>query len=161
MGTDPDHETGTGADADAERYVVVPVGRVESDARETADSTGAALRGRPATVVVDEAYAEALTGFDERVGTGPDALLDVVFYCDGVEDDEVELAGESGHGLSPPGRGGVFTRRTPRRPNRLGLTTVRVVERDGLRLRVEGLDALDGTPVLDLKPHVDWVDRLD
>jgi tRNA (adenine37-N6)-methyltransferase len=49
---------------------------------------------------------------------------------------------------------GVFATRSPRRPNPLGLTVVRLLGRDGPRLRVAGLDMLDGTPVLDLKPYL-------
>ena len=49
---------------------------------------------------------------------------------------------------------GVFATRSPRRPNPLGLTVVRLLGREGLRLRVAGLDMLDGTPVLDLKPYL-------
>lgn len=47
---------------------------------------------------------------------------------------------------------GVFATRSPDRPNPIGLHRVRVVAVDGLRLRVDGLEAVDGTPVLDLKP---------
>lgn len=140
-------------------YRVRPIGRVESPLKTVEDTTGASLRERPATIVVFEEFAEALTNFDERIGVDEDgdpALLDVIFLFDGVDESDVELAGKSGHGLTPAGLGGVFTRRTPRRPNRLGLTTVRVRGRDGNRIAVEGLDALDGTPVLDIKPHVDW-----
>ena len=49
---------------------------------------------------------------------------------------------------------GVFATRSPRRPNALGLTVVRLLGRDGRRLKVAGLDMLDGTPVLDLKPYL-------
>lgn len=49
---------------------------------------------------------------------------------------------------------GVFATRSPRRPNPLGLTVVRLLGRAGRRLRVRGLDMLDGTPVLDLKPYL-------
>ena len=49
---------------------------------------------------------------------------------------------------------GVFATRSPRRPNPLGLTVVRLLGREGRRLRVAGLDMLDGTPVLDLKPYL-------
>jgi tRNA-Thr(GGU) m(6)t(6)A37 methyltransferase TsaA len=49
---------------------------------------------------------------------------------------------------------GVFATRSPRRPNPLGLTVVRLFGREGRRLRVAGLDMLDGTPVLDLKPYL-------
>jgi tRNA-Thr(GGU) m(6)t(6)A37 methyltransferase TsaA len=49
---------------------------------------------------------------------------------------------------------GVFATRSPRRPNPLGLTVVRLLGREGRRLRVRGLDMLDGTPVLDLKPYL-------
>ncbi|HSL70229.1 MAG TPA: tRNA (N6-threonylcarbamoyladenosine(37)-N6)-methyltransferase TrmO [Longimicrobiales bacterium] len=47
---------------------------------------------------------------------------------------------------------GVFATRSPRRPNPIGLTVVRLLGRDGPRLQVRGLDMLDGTPILDLKP---------
>jgi tRNA-Thr(GGU) m(6)t(6)A37 methyltransferase TsaA len=49
---------------------------------------------------------------------------------------------------------GVFATRAPRRPNPLGLTVVELLGREGARLRVRGLDMLDGTPVLDLKPYL-------
>ena len=52
---------------------------------------------------------------------------------------------------------GVFATRSPRRPNPLGLTVVRLLGRDGRRLRVAGLDMLDGTPVLDIKPYLSGV----
>lgn len=49
---------------------------------------------------------------------------------------------------------GVFATRAPRRPNPIGLTVVRLLGRDGPRLRVRGVDMLDGTPILDLKPYL-------
>jgi len=49
---------------------------------------------------------------------------------------------------------GVFATRGPYRPNPIGLTVVRLVGRDGRRLRVRGLDMLDGTPILDIKPYL-------
>ena len=52
---------------------------------------------------------------------------------------------------------GVFATRSPRRPNPIGLTVVELMGRDGNRLRVRGLDMLDGTPVLDLKPYLSSV----
>jgi tRNA-Thr(GGU) m(6)t(6)A37 methyltransferase TsaA len=47
---------------------------------------------------------------------------------------------------------GIFAQRAKARPNRLGTTIVRIVSRDGHQLRVSGLDAVDGTPVIDIKP---------
>jgi tRNA-Thr(GGU) m(6)t(6)A37 methyltransferase TsaA len=57
---------------------------------------------------------------------------------------------------------GVFATRSPRRPNAIGLTTVELVSRDGPSLRVRGLDMLDGTPILDIKPYLSSIpaDRL-
>lgn len=49
---------------------------------------------------------------------------------------------------------GVFATRSPRRPNPIGLTVVKILGRDGAKLRVAGLDMLDGTPILDLKPYM-------
>jgi tRNA (adenine37-N6)-methyltransferase len=52
---------------------------------------------------------------------------------------------------------GVFASRSPRRPNPIGLTVVELLGRDGPRLRVRGVDMLDGTPILDVKPYLSGV----
>jgi tRNA (adenine37-N6)-methyltransferase len=49
---------------------------------------------------------------------------------------------------------GVFATRSPRRPNPIGLTVVELLRRDGIRLHVRGVDMLDGTPILDIKPYM-------
>ena len=49
---------------------------------------------------------------------------------------------------------GVFATRSPRRPNPIGLTVVELIERQGARLCVRGIDMLDGTPILDIKPYL-------
>ena len=49
---------------------------------------------------------------------------------------------------------GVFATRSPQRPNPIGLTVVRLLGRDGTRLRVKGIDMLDGTPIVDIKPYL-------
>jgi tRNA-Thr(GGU) m(6)t(6)A37 methyltransferase TsaA len=57
---------------------------------------------------------------------------------------------------------GVFATRSPQRPNPIGLTVVELLGRDGPRLRVRGVDMLDGTPILDVKPYLSSIpeDRL-
>jgi tRNA-Thr(GGU) m(6)t(6)A37 methyltransferase TsaA len=52
---------------------------------------------------------------------------------------------------------GVFATRSPRRPNPIGFTVVELLERDGRALRVRGVDMLDATPILDLKPYLSSV----
>ena len=49
---------------------------------------------------------------------------------------------------------GVFSTRSPRRPNPIGLTVVELLKREGRVLRVRGIDMLDGTPILDIKPYL-------
>jgi tRNA (adenine37-N6)-methyltransferase len=49
---------------------------------------------------------------------------------------------------------GVFATRSPRRPNPIGLTTVELLRRDGSQLHVRGVDMVDGTPILDIKPYL-------
>lgn len=49
---------------------------------------------------------------------------------------------------------GVFATRSPRRPNPIGLTVVELLSREGTRLHVRGVDMLDGTPILDIKPYL-------
>ena len=52
---------------------------------------------------------------------------------------------------------GVFATRSPRRPNPIGLTVVELLSREGAALRVRGIDMLDGTPILDIKPYLSSV----
>jgi len=58
-------------------------------------------------------------------------------------------------------RHGVFATRSPRRPNPIGMTVVKLLKRLGPTLHVQGLDAFDGTPVLDLKPYIPRFDRVE
>jgi tRNA-Thr(GGU) m(6)t(6)A37 methyltransferase TsaA len=56
---------------------------------------------------------------------------------------------------------GIFAQRAKHRPNPIGVTTVAILERTGAILRVRGLDAIDGTPIIDVKPYVPAFDRVD
>ena len=59
--------------------------------------------------------------------------------------------------LDPGKTHGVFASRSPRRPNPIGLSVVELLGREGSRLRVRGVDMLDGTPILDLKPYLSGI----
>jgi len=69
---------------------------------------------------------------------------------------KLELRGDDLLGTPPSDnrRHGVFATRSPRRPNPIGLTTVELRRRDGIELHVRGVDMLDGTPILDIKPYL-------
>ncbi len=56
---------------------------------------------------------------------------------------------------------GVFAQRTKYRPNPIGITSVELLAIEGSTLKVRGLDALDGTPVLDVKPYIPMFDRIE
>jgi tRNA-Thr(GGU) m(6)t(6)A37 methyltransferase TsaA len=69
---------------------------------------------------------------------------------------QVELRGSDLLGTPPSDNRphGVFATRSPRRPNPIGLTTVQLLGREGIELHVRGVDMLDGTPILDIKPYL-------
>ena len=91
---------------------------------------------------------------------GPDALagladfshLEVIFVFDRVGEAEIEYGARHPRGRADWPRVGIFAQRGKNRPNLLGLCTCRILGVDGLAVEVEGLDAIDGTPVVDLKP---------
>jgi tRNA-Thr(GGU) m(6)t(6)A37 methyltransferase TsaA len=100
-------------------------------------------RGIEGTVEINEEYVEALSDLDGfshiilicHLHRASDFKLKVVPYLD------TELRG-------------LFATRAPSRPNPIGLSVVRLLGVDGRVLRIEGVDLLDGTPVLDIKPYV-------
>jgi tRNA-Thr(GGU) m(6)t(6)A37 methyltransferase TsaA len=126
------------------QYVLRPVGRVESPLvdRHTAPKQGD--EGAPeAWIVFDESVRDALR--DLRVGE--DVL--VLTWLDRASRD-VLLVRPRGDATRP--ETGVFSTRSPDRPNPIGLHRVEIAAVDGLRVRVRNLEALDGTPVVDVKP---------
>ena len=122
-----------------------PIGRV----RSAFTDTGEIPKGCGA-----KHEAEGVLEIDPRFETGLRDVegfshLYVIWVFDRVEG--VELL------ASPPTDDrphGVFSTRSPQRPNPIGLTVVELLRRDGARLHVKGVDMLDGTPILDLKPYL-------
>lgn len=91
---------------------------------------------------------------------GPEALagladfshLEVLFYFHRVPDEKIETGARHPRGRTDWPLVGIFAQRGKNRPNRLGLCTCRILSVKELEVEVQGLDAIDGTPVLDLKP---------
>ena len=76
----------------------------------------------------------------------------MVFHFDRVPDSEIVTAARHPRGRSDWPRVGIFAQRGKGRPNRIGVTVCRLLSLEGTVLTVRGLDAIDGTPVLDIKP---------
>jgi tRNA-Thr(GGU) m(6)t(6)A37 methyltransferase TsaA len=123
---------------------LVVVGVVESPLKDREAAPKQGDEGAPdATVVFDERFAEALDG----IAAGDELLL--LTWLDRAARDVLRVRPRS-----DPRRAeqGVFGTRSPDRPNPIGLHRVTVLGLDGLRMRVSDLEALDGTPVVDVKP---------
>lgn len=91
-------------------------------------------------------------GADATAGLGEFSHIEVVFHFDRVGDDEINTGARHPRGRKDWPLVGIFAQRGKGRPNRIGVTICRLLVADGLMLRVRGLDAIDGTPVLDVKP---------
>lgn len=105
-------------------------------------------------IVIDSSLSEALDGLE-----GFSHII-VLYWMHRVVSAEVPLK------IHPRGRQeaaitGLFATRTPNRPNRIGKATVRLLQRQGNILKVQGLDALDGSPVIDIKPYIPGYDSVD
>lgn len=98
-------------------------------------------------LVIDSRWSDGLDGLE-----GFSHVI-VLFWIDRITDEHIPLKVHPMHRLDLP-ETGMFATRTPNRPNRIGLTVVPLLEHKGNVLKVKGLDALDGTPVLDIKPYL-------
>lgn len=125
-------------------FVVEPIGTVRSRLTRREDAPRQGDEGAPeAWLEIDPAVAAGLAG----LAVGDELMLLTWFH---LADRDVLAV----HPRGDPDRpvAGVFATRSPDRPNPIGLHRVTVREIDGHRLRVEPLEAIDGTPVVDLKP---------
>jgi tRNA-Thr(GGU) m(6)t(6)A37 methyltransferase TsaA len=128
-------------------YELHPIGRVESPLIDPATAPLQGDEGSPeATLVFDEAMTDAFR--DLQAGT---EVL-VLTWLDRADRHVLRV-----HPRSDPANPeqGVFSTRSPDRPNPIGLHRVEIVARDGARFRVRNLEALDGTPIVDVKPILD------
>lgn len=80
--------------------------------------------------------------------------VEVVYLFDRVDESEVHLGSRHPRNRDDWPLVGIFAQRAKGRPNRIGVTSCELVAVDGLSIVVRGLDAIDGTPVLDIKPYV-------
>ncbi|MBL8063239.1 MAG: SAM-dependent methyltransferase [Anaerolineales bacterium] len=77
---------------------------------------------------------------------------EVIYYFHLVPDSKIETGSRHPRNNVDWPKVGILSQRGKNRPNRLGATVVKILRREGRRLHVQGLDAIDGTPVLDIKP---------
>jgi tRNA-Thr(GGU) m(6)t(6)A37 methyltransferase TsaA len=120
------------------------IGFVRNSQTQIADDNWGAVES---DVVLTEALGEnALAGIEDF------SHAEVVFYFDRVPDENIEVGARRPRNNPAWPEAGILAQRGKNRPNRIGLTTVEIIAREGNVLRVRGLDAIDGTPVLDIKP---------
>lgn len=124
--------------------VLRPIGRVESPLIDPADAPLQGDEGAPDSwLVLDPAVSEGLRGLE----AGSEAL--VLTWLDRASRDVLTLhpRGDTDRPVT-----GVFNTRSPDRPNPIGLHRVTILGIDGVRVHVRNLEAIDRTPVLDVKP---------
>jgi tRNA-Thr(GGU) m(6)t(6)A37 methyltransferase TsaA len=125
-------------------YELRPIGRVESPLVDLGDAPAQADEGAPEVwLVLDQQVRTAMR--DLQVGDEVTVLTWLHRADRGVL--EVHPRGDPARPLQ-----GVFSTRSPDRPNPVGLHEVRIVAIDDTRIRVRSLEAIDGTPILDIKP---------
>lgn len=99
-------------------------------------------------------HLELLPPYTEEAWMGLEAFshVEVLFFFHQVPESKIEVGARHPRNNPDWPRVGIFAQRGKNRPNRLGSTVAEVVSRQGMILVVRGLDAIDGTPILDLKP---------
>tara|TARA_B100000676_G_C17783949_1_gene683410 strand:+ start:106 stop:567 length:462 start_codon:yes stop_codon:yes gene_type:complete len=127
--------------------VLEPVAHVVGGRAEPTDDDWDKER---AVIQLDESRfnAEAIAGLDSF------SHIEVVFHFNQVPEGKVQCGARHPRGNTDWPKLGIFAQRGKNRPNRIGVTVCRLLKLAGTRLEVAGLDAIDGTPVLDIKPYM-------
>lgn len=123
-----------------------PIGFVKSDAVDKEVRN----KNVVSRMVFREEYTEALEGVEEF------SHLFVLFWLHRMSDEDKVIMKVRPRGRRDMPLLGIFATRTPHRPNPIGLTRVKLLKVEGNVVTVQGLDAFDGTPVLDIKPFDSW-----
>lgn len=125
---------------------IKPIGLVHSTRKQVIDDN---WNQETAYVELDSRFlADALAGLNDF------SHVEILFYMDQVDPAKIET--QARHPRNNPDwpKIGIFAQRGRNRPNQIGVTICRIKKIDGLKVHLEGLDAVDGTPVLDIKPWI-------
>jgi tRNA-Thr(GGU) m(6)t(6)A37 methyltransferase TsaA len=122
-----------------------PIGYVAGGRAEAVDDDWG---GSQARIELDGFPAESLAGLEAF------SHLEVIYHFHRVSPEKIETTARHPRGRSDWPLVGIFAQRGKNRPNRLGISRCRLIEVAGPSVTVEGLDAIDGTPVLDIKPYM-------
>jgi tRNA-Thr(GGU) m(6)t(6)A37 methyltransferase TsaA len=126
------------------KFLLVAVGHVRSELKKRKNAPRQGYLGAPeAAIEILPKYAKCL----HLVEAGQEVILITLLH----EAKRNVMKVHPGRDMKNP-LTGVFGTRSPDRPNPIGLHRVKILERDGLRLRVAPLEAIDGTPIVDIKP---------
>jgi tRNA-Thr(GGU) m(6)t(6)A37 methyltransferase TsaA len=126
---------------------MVPIGMVRGGRVEALDDAWGEIE---ADIVLDPAVVQP----ESTAGLGEYSHVVVLFHMDKVPATKVETGARHPRERADWPKSGIFAQPARSRPNRIGVTAVELLSVDGLRLRVRGLDAIDGSPVLDIKPYI-------
>jgi len=121
------------------------IGHVRGGRKEPIDDAWDSIE---CVIALDAAQFDA----DATASLGDFSHIEVVFHFDQVPDDEINRGARHPRGRKDWPLVGILAQRGKGRPNRIVVTICRLLAVDGLTLKVNGLDAIDGTPVIDVKP---------
>ena len=123
---------------------LTPIGFVENTRTEIKDDNWGEVVSK--IILSNQFDAESLRGIAEF------SHAEIIFYFDRVKEEKIVTGSRYPRGKQVWGKVGIFAQRGKNRPNRIGLTVVKILQVEEKILYVKGLDAIDGTPVLDIKP---------
>jgi len=103
-------------------------------------------------IVVNEKFTEALNGIDDY------SHIIVVYWMDKVKKSVITHRPQGNPNVPIVG---IFSCRCPQRPNPIAITTVKLIGHEGNKIKVKGLDILDGTPIIDIKPYWPQYDKIE
>lgn len=127
-------------------YSIEPIGFVKNSRKKTEDDYWGGVESE--IIISEKISAESLLGIEEF------SHLEIIFYFHLADLSKINISASHPRDNKSFPRVGIFAQRKKARPNLLGSTIVKLLSVSGNTLRVSGLDAVDGTPVIDIKPVV-------
>ena len=126
------------------QYSIKPVAFVNNSRNEILDDNwGSIISTIELVETINESSLKGINEFSH---------LEIIFYFDKVSDEKIQFEARHPRNNKEYPEVGIFAQRGKNRPNKLGVTIVELVDVNKRVLKVKGLDAIDGTPIIDIKP---------